>query len=224
MMLRSAVGQRPHILFAAVTVLFALAAPVNAQNLIVNGNFSSGNTAFTSGLQFATTNTTEGQYGVNTNAQLFNGAAPSYGDHTTGTGLYFIGNGATTANVTVWSQSVSVAAATNYDFSIWVSSWGAGAGTAVSPANFQLFINSALVGTTIAAPSPKTIWQQSVRSWNSGGATTANLVLINTNTASFDNDFGLDDISLTPVSAAAPEPTTLALLGFGIVVFARRRR
>jgi hypothetical protein len=60
-------------------------ASMAAPNLVANGDFEAGNTAFTSGYAFAPGgNGTEGQYTVRANPFPWNGLFISAADHTSG--------------------------------------------------------------------------------------------------------------------------------------------
>jgi hypothetical protein len=77
-----------------------------AGNLLVNGDFSSGNTGFTSGYTHVPDGvfTAPGDYGVITNpATAFTNGFASFGDHTTGTGLMMFGDG-TGGQTPFWSE------------------------------------------------------------------------------------------------------------------------
>ena len=65
-------------------------------NLLVNGDFELGNTGFTT--QYPNTNTTGGYIIGHNPAVDRGGAFSSFGDHTTGTGLMDLVDGATSPN------------------------------------------------------------------------------------------------------------------------------
>lgn len=96
---------------------------VSATNLVINGNFESGNTGFTSNYGFSpASNTDEGQYTVRTDPYPWNPNFVSIGDHTSGNGNMFVGNGAPVAGSVIW-QSLSIAVEQNstYFFEAWVT-------------------------------------------------------------------------------------------------------
>lgn len=161
--------------------------------LVTNGGFNSGNTGFSSGYAYTPPpNTAAAQYYVGTGIQTstWNGGMFSNGDHTSGTGNYMLVNGAGTAGVSVWCQTVPVTANTNYNFSAWVSSLNNS-----SPAILEFSINGVPIGSSFNAPATWGSWQQFSASWNSGAVTSANICIVNLNTNPSGNDFGLDDIS-----------------------------
>lgn len=166
-------------------------------NAIVNGNFSSGNAGFSSSYNYTTNNTTEGEYYVGPNAAAWNGGMASCGDHTTGTGNMLCVNGATTANITIYCQTVNVTPNTDYAFSTWLMTLSPG-----NPAALQFSINGNLIGNVFTANNSTCIWDQFYTTWNSGASTTANICIVNQNTIANANDFALDDISFSLLCTA----------------------
>jgi hypothetical protein len=182
----------------------------SAPNLIGNGDFEQGNVAFLSDYVFADNNTSEGQYTVGTNAQLFNINLVNGGDHTSGTGKMFIGNGKATPD-RAWRTETSVAVTpnTNYFFEIWVmnlcckvgSPFGDGV-NAVAPAKLSFYANGQLLGTRDS--NKLGTWEGLSTNWNSGSATSVELRLENANTEPLGNDFAADDIYLGIESQVNP--------------------
>lgn len=176
---------------------YSLTATNLSGDLVVNGNFSAGNTGF-----FTAYNppmggswgplSWEGTYMISTNPQLTHTNFLSYGDHTTGTGNMMVVNGAGVANTIVWQQTINVTPATNYNFSAWVSSTLHLPSSQV--AQLQFSINGNLIGTVFNAPTTGGIWQNFFVTWNSGANNSATIRIINQNTATSGNDFALDDI------------------------------
>ena len=179
----------------AATTAYVVSSQIPLGNLIVNGDFSAGNTGFTSGYAYTPPpNSSQGQYWVSTNAQPWNGGMAPCGDHTTGTGNMLLVNGATTANVSVWCETINVIPNTDYAFSTWLATL-----TASNPAQLQFSINGALLGPVFTASITNCIWQQFYSTWNSGANTTASICVVNQNTIASGNDFALDDISFSPL-------------------------
>ncbi|HVS97170.1 MAG TPA: gliding motility-associated C-terminal domain-containing protein [Puia sp.] len=179
----------------AVTTKYYFTAKTTGNNLVVNGDFSGGNTAFTSAYVYADPNTSEGQYTVGTNASRWNGGMSACGDHTTGSGNMLIVNGAPDAGVNVWnSQTMNVAPNTNYAFSVWVMSE-----FQVNPASLQFSINGVALGDPVSPAINTCTWSHFYTTWNSGTNTTATISLVNDNTIREGNDFAVDDISFAPV-------------------------
>ena len=177
-----------------VTITYFFTAEIPGSNIITNGDFSAGNTGFTSQYNFASPNITEGQYFVGPNPSNWNGALSPCGDHTSGNGGMMLVNGAPMADVLVWNQTVTVTPNTNYAFSTWIEAL-----YTPNPAQLRFSINGGDVGTLITATLPTCTWTQFYTTWNSGNNTTANIAIVNKNTIVQGNDFGLDDISFSPV-------------------------
>ena len=193
-------------------------------NLIVNGDFSAGNSGFTTGYALTTMtpylfqNGAHGIYAVEAAASI--PASSAYGDWNNittdpsgGNGNVYVADGATTST-TVWSETVSVTPNTNYTFSFY----GAEVSDACcSNATFAQSVNG-VVGANLTASSS---WQNSAYVWNSGAATTATLAVTDTNTSGPYNDFAVDDFSF---SGGVPEPAAwmLLLIGFSALGAATR--
>jgi hypothetical protein len=203
-----------------LSILIAVAASsqfVHAQNLIFNGDFESGNTGFTSGYTYSTFG--QGTYTITTNPNIPYPSSLSFGDHTTGSGNMFTADGFTAPNVVLWATSVPVPQTTAFSFSGWNASWGNdGTGHDPSPAVLQLLVNDVPIGTS-ACPSEDRVWFPFSFEWFSGSASTANLKIIDLNTAGFGNDPCVDDLSFSPV----PEPAAAVSLLLDLGVLASRR-
>lgn len=176
-------------------------------NLLVNGDFSQGNSGFASGYTNSTDLGPEGNFTIGTNPANYHApGVASFGDHTTGSGLMLIANGAVTPNVTVWQETVSVQPGKSYNFTGWAREWG-GTTTDPSPAVLHVEINGQAAGADYHVPGTVTQWSQFSYTWNSGAATTATIRIVDLNTVAGGNDFALDDFSFAPaVPAAGPAP------------------
>ncbi|HRH39365.1 MAG TPA: hypothetical protein PK760_13525, partial [Flavobacteriales bacterium] len=94
-------------------------------DLVVNGDFSQGAVGFTSGYIPGTGGTygllsNEGQYAVDSDASNTHNNFPPCTDHTGG-GNMMVVNGAATAGVSIWCESLVVTPGTDYAFSAWLS-------------------------------------------------------------------------------------------------------
>lgn len=171
---------------------------------IVNGNFSQGNTGFSTSLNpgsgFFCPLCPEGTYAVGSNAFFYHNQFAGT-DHTTGNGNFMICNATGAAGTVVWCQTVNVSPNTDYTLSFW------GRDVATNPdphplAKLQWRINGVLFGDTLWCEGG---WQNLTQVWNSGSATSVQMCLVNWQDQTGGNDFGLDDISMT-----ACEPIVLA--------------
>lgn len=177
---------------------------VTGASVVTNGDFTSGNTGFTSAYTYKPKNGSqsalfaEATYGVYTDPNALHSGFSSYSDHTGNSPAnqrnMLIVNGAPTANTTVWTQNITVLANTDYVFSVWVSS-----ANGQNPAQLQFSINSIPLGTTITPPTTTGVWQYFTTTWTSTVAGTFPIALVNQNTASSGNDFAVDDIVFAPV-------------------------
>jgi hypothetical protein len=173
------VRERARVTLAEVFMLglaFFLApgiAPSASANLIVNPDFSSGNTGFLTDYTFSPGDLVPIQtYDIVTDPSLSHPEATSIGDHTSGTGNMMAVNGSNSSVPVVWSQSVSVLAGTSYDFSLWVASW-----FPTNTAELLVSINSVPIAPDFSAPSAA-VWVQFSAIWNSGASTTAEAGLL----------------------------------------------
>jgi len=202
------------VFFIAAMLLLDTAAHGQG-NLITNGDFSLGNTGFTSDFDyFASTNTNAKQYGIAANPAYVVQGAANYFDHTVGNanGQMMVVNGiddATDVNRTVWSQSVPVSQNTSYDFSLWSSSWFDD-----EPAELELQVNGQTVGNPFSAPSQAATWDKYATSWNSSTSSQATLSIINSSSAHGGNDFAIDDLFFglqdSPTSRGIIAPSSVA--------------
>lgn len=202
------------------TITYYFNSKQSGANVITNGNFSNGNTAFVSEYNYAAQNTAEGQYFVGTNPSAWNATLSGCTDHTGNSGNMMLVNGSSTANVKVWCQTVTITPGTMYEFSAWVQPV-----FSRNPAQLQFSINGVQVGQVFSAVSI-CYWQRFFATWSSGVATTATICIENKNTIVEGNDFALDDISLAPVSlrqdsvkiTVLPAPTVTASSNVSICV------
>ena len=160
-------------------------------NMVANGDFCGGSIGFTTAYNFIYPGPTSAppSYAVVTDPSLYNGAFPSFGDHTSGTGNMLLVDGAGVASMSFWSETINtITPNTDYLFTAWIALAHTPTPTA------QLTINSVPVGT-FTCTSVGGAWVKYQTIWNSGPATSAVLSLQDLNTMSFGNDFVVDDIS-----------------------------
>ena len=209
---------RKYLVMCGLAVAAALGTvpAATGANLVLNGNFSGGNTGFTSGYALTTQtpdlfeNAAHGIYAILPIGSVAGQSA--YGDWTNvsvdptgGNGNVFAADGATNANTTVWSETVSVTPNTQYIFSYYAAEIS---NACCSNAVFVPTID----GSNGASLTASASWQQGTFTWNSGSNTTASLSLTDTNINGPYNDFVLTDIAFATPIATAPEPGTWALI------------
>jgi hypothetical protein len=182
-----------------------LVETASAQNLVVNGDFESGNKGFTTGYALGDVSG-PGAYNIGTNPSSAPGAFGDWcncGDHTSGSGMMMIVNGATSAAVPVWHEVVHVAPSTNYRFSYWGAEVDH---VSNSLPHLAVKINGRMIGSSHFpqnSPDNGGQWQNFSFTWNSGSSHTADLVLADLDTDATWNDFALDDISFAPADTSA---------------------
>jgi hypothetical protein len=168
-------------------------------NLLTNGGFESGNVGFGSSYGYVEPSTgalmLEGLYTIVGDAPYLTPNSVHDNDngfdncgYHTGTHEMVI-NGASTAGVIVWSESVSVQTGIDYQFSYYIQSINAAA-----PSQLQLYVNGMPAGPVYTAPTSTCSWTQFIYNTNSDINTVLQLTLINKNTAASGNDFALDDM------------------------------
>jgi len=171
-------------------------------NLVFNGDFSLGDTGFTSSYPYVTgagSLVPAGVFTITTDPHLEHSGAASFGDHTTGTGNMMALNGASTP-ISVWCQTIAVLPNTYYDFSAWFANWSSD--TANNLPIIQFMVNGVLFGPTFNFPHPDGLWTQFSSTWYSGTSTAATICIYDEQTAGFGNDFAIDDISFEQICIA----------------------
>ncbi len=170
-------------------------------NQIVNGDFESGNTGFTTSYVAGTGGaygllTNEGTYTVTTSPSLAHTDFTSCQDHTPAPGTQMmVVNGSGVPGTNVWCQNVPVQPNTDYQFGTWVSN----ALTNSNVAQLQFSINGSTLGSIFSTPVIGCSWQQFFQTWNSGLNNSAQICILNQNTNIGGNDFLLDDITFKPI-------------------------
>ena len=184
------------------TTTYMVTGTILGNNVITNGDFSQGNTGFSTEYLFGpNTNggqwgdlSDEGTYAITTNPNFAHSNFANCSDHTNGFGNMYVANGSATAGLEVWCQSVIVIPNTTYEFSTWVTSVVSG-----TPAQLQFSINGNLLGPIYPAPAFTCGWEQFFETWDSGNNTNIEICIINQNTFASGNDFAIDDISFSPI-------------------------
>jgi hypothetical protein len=190
---------------------------------VVNGGFEAGNTGFTSGYTYMPPGPScdlspQGAYTVGADPHTCHPSGASFPAHSGS--LMMIINGATQPGIVVWEENaVPVVPNTVYHFSAWSAYWDPSTNT--SP-DVQFSVDGVAIGDVVTS-SVVGLWQQISFPWDSGSSNTADLSIMDLNTAAIGNDFALDDIELSaPIQA--PEPASLLLLAMPLAGICLRRR
>lgn len=209
---------------ATFAVTTASAAPIN---LVQNGDFSAGNVGFYTEYNFADNDDggyAPGNYSIETVANPWHRAFVTTGDHTTGSGNMFVGNGSVVPDI-VWQQTVTgLSLNTDYFFEAFLMNLCCESMERPGP-ELQFFANNTLLGTGMTNIPGQ--WMGVSNLWNSGSLSEVTLTLRNASLIFDGNDFAIDDVYLgteknvspTPV----PEPASVFLLATGMAALARRR-
>jgi len=213
---------------AAVAGIALGAASGQAASLVVNGDFSAGNTGFSSDYAYFTgplagngTYTVIPSNGISGYADW---TANSGQDPSGGVSNILVADGDSTSVASsaspkrAWYQSIAVAANTQYTFSFAGIDVNA---TPNSNAKLALLVDGLEVGELLANQT----WQSLSYSFNSGAATSLLFAIADNNRDSFWNDFAIDDIALV-VTTPVPPALLLFLSSLGGIGFLgwRRRR
>lgn len=205
-----------HILNPTATVsttttytLTAWAIDPSAPNLVFNGDFEMGNVGFTTAYSYVADlpgvqneMVPEGTYTVVSNPNLVHTGFNACSDHTPGSGTQMMVINGSSSLQDVWCQTVMVEPNAYYDVSAWVASVNP-----ASPAQLQFSINNVTIGSIVYAPSQTCQWVPFNAVWNSGSATTAEICILNLNTAAGGNDFAIDDIAMYALCKVEDEVT-----------------
>lgn len=173
-------------------------------NLIVNGDFESGNTGFTSDYTYAAMNLApSGTYTIITSPAIVWSTLPTCDDHTfmNGTGSMLVAHGGTTPSNDLWCQTVNVTPNTDYAFSTWILTV-----FSLASSNLQFSINGSLLGSSFTTTNTICEWTQFYETWNSGASTTADICIVDVGSGLL-NGYAIDDIAFTPICEETDEVT-----------------
>ena len=197
------------VLAAALAAASVCASAAQAQNRIANPGFELGNTGFTSDYAFSDGgNCCEGQYTVRSNGSSFNGFFTDPPPAVPGSVLMMVANGSTAPNVRVWRQTVSVLPGVRYRLNLLGCTAVAG-----GPAILQWQIEGGLVGQPTTLPGETRRWVPVSAEWTAPpNSVLIDLAVRNLNTATFPNDFYIDELSmiracLTDITGIGGPPT-----------------
>ena len=203
-----------------------------ATNLVVNGDFSAGNTGFTSGYNFVSYPADmhpEGLYTVGPNPFAVHDSWVNLPDGNE----RLIVNGATTSPLPfVWREDIAGVGAGVYNYSLDAANIccnnSYGGPNLTSLLTFEFSSDGGVTYTlidsfTTAPPGDAGIFTTLSGTFNVATAGTLRLNIGSGTAFAGGNDFAIDNIS---VSAAVPEPATWAMMltGFGLAGAVLRRR
>lgn len=182
------------VLLAALGAMLGARA-ANGQNLIANPGFEAGATGFASDYTYsAGGNCCEGEYTVRNVGNTFNASFVNPPAASPGSVQMMVINGSTVPNLRIWYQTLTVTPGTRYRLALRGCTAVAG-----GPAVLQWQINGLLIGSSVTLPSVTRQWVDVGAIWTAPAeVSTIALAVRDLNTATFPNDFYLDDLSMTP--------------------------
>jgi len=167
-------------------------------NQIINGDFSAGNTGFTSSLPFDMNCNAE-SYGVGAEARdKCNNSqwANDLWDHTVGnsTGSYMIVDAWNNTNSNmIWSttSTVNVVAGQDYVFSFWQVR---GISSTASTQTLEMRVGGATIATVSTVGAPQLGWTEYCTTWTATTTGTVSVSIWQTGSYNGNQDYGIDDI------------------------------
>lgn len=192
-----------------LAVYWQVPTSTTAQNLITNGNFSAGNTGFTSDFQLTTTGQGcgVGYYVLGANKGSFSWATECAAPQGSSGGnrMYIDNAGDNAPNKKVWGQNVTVTPNTVYTFRV-----NAATIYNFNPARLFIQVNGVTISGVVTLPTTTCQWVSISSTWNSGTATSAHVAILNQNGDCSGNDFMIDDISFTsPATTGLSAPVII---------------
>ncbi len=195
---------------------YRLEYPNSSGNLIANGDFSQGNTGFTTQYTYhpSSYTSTNPYYSVATTSNGWHPTTANCSDHTSGNGNMMLIDGAVDNERVVWKQTVPVTANTAYLLTAWAmdiqqSSPGH------HPTQLRFKINGTQVGQIFGLGSVfPCVWRKFFNSWNSGISTSAVIEISSKDLVANGNDFALDDISFETEQCALAQIEVTDCSGF----------
>lgn len=196
----------------SITTVYSVYTNDIHYNLVSNGNFEAGNSAFYSELNYLNPNnplTLPGAYGVTTNANFWETGFSPCVDHTFGTGIgkMLIIDGSTYGNMPIWKQVLAVEPNKDYTFSYYAQTvLGSNPAILFSSVNGQELGQDTLNSSTCN-------WELISYTWNSGNNTLASFEIIDLNNSLNGNDFALDDINVSTLQSCSQNSNIVVLTG-----------
>jgi gliding motility-associated-like protein len=167
-------------------------------NVVSNGNFSSGNTGFSTGYIFDSIINTAGYYFVGPKPKKWNKLYENcFLDSAFLGDTMMIVDGSTKNDVTVWEAIMNVTPNTNYVFGAFAQSL-----TATDSLVLQVSLNNGEIVNRVRLSHNSCIRKKITTSWFSGSNTSIDIRITNLSTIDSNNNFALDSISLRPISLA----------------------
>ena len=179
------------------TTAYVVTSTVQTANLVVNGDFSAGDTGFTSGYIYQPAPNTIGtqRYWVGSDPSTFSGGMSSCPDHTGNSGNMLVADGAENPNIPVWCETIAVYPNTTYNLKGYIQTLNQ-----YNLPKARWLVNDSAIGN-IASTYITCVWSQFSATWNSGNDTVATFCVLDPDISVNGNDFAIDDISITATLA-----------------------
>jgi choice-of-anchor A domain-containing protein/uncharacterized repeat protein (TIGR01451 family) len=194
------------------TISLSASVP-NSGEFVTNGNFSAGDTGFSSDFTLTTTGQGcgNGYYGVTNNANAVYNWAPNCLDPSGNiSNMMSVNNaGDNQPNKRVWYQTVTgLQPNTNYVFSFKVASL-----TNYNTARLYMKVNGVDISTPAVISATPCTWTTLSATWNTGASTSAVINILNENGDCGGNDYAIDDISFYGSTGGLLSGTTYGWVG-----------
>lgn len=188
-------------------------------NLVVNGDFSAGNTGFTSAYTYVVDDPAvqnemwpEGTYTVinnprNVHTNFCNMTTEAMRSPISG-GNMLVGNAATTGSLDLWKQDIAVTPYTDYVMSFYASSLAG----ATNSLLFGIYTGCYRTGADVSVPFEtfNCQWNRYTFQFNSGPNTTIPLAIRNISAQASGNDIAIDDIVVYACASVSSPPFVVA--------------
>ncbi len=178
-------------------VLWQIPTTTTAPNLVVNGDFNSGNVGFQSDFTIANGGSFCGAWIV-TDAPNVQWGFPPANCVPAGKGQVLAIDNSSVAHQRAWYQTLLTQVNTTYNFSIRTASLYPS-----SPARLVLTVNGVAVSNVVTLPTTTCKWTTISGTWNSGNCTNPTIAIVNQNGDCSGNDYAIDDIVFSAVSTSA---------------------
>ncbi len=179
------------------TTSYIVTSQITTGNLAVNGNFSAGNTGFTTNYVYEEYYDTLGpqHYTVGNTPNTWNNGYSTFCTPRGSDVNMFIGDGSMIADVPAWCQTIQVYPNSTYTLSGYFQSLDE-----TNIPNMYWMVNNVLVGSSSGTPFVACNWKAVNATWNSTtNATVTFCVADNLAGPAQGDDFALDDMSITAV-------------------------
>lgn len=180
----------------AITTTYVVQATIYGPEMVVNGDFSQGNTGFTNDYTYSSVYSPCDYY---VNNQYFTMVDPTMVDHTPTSDNMMMAIDGCSGGEIVWQETFTVVPFANYMFTFWATR-----AAQVQPI-FQTTFTGNTTGPYVASVLPgiptvsQWMWDEYNGGgglWNAGNNTTITITVSNLETNGFGNDFAMDDFSL----------------------------